>query len=32
MRDRLARWAVRLAPLMLLFLAPCEKGAGGMGY
>jgi hypothetical protein len=33
MRDRLTRWSLRLAPLILLLMAPCEKGGpGGIGY
>ena len=32
MRNRIARWMVRLAPLMLLLLGPCGQGSSGTGY
>ena len=32
MRDRLTRWALRLAPLALLMLGPCGGGSSGTGY
>lgn len=32
MRDRLARWLVRLAPLLLFLMGPCGKPSDSIGY